>query len=110
MKTVIIQAHGGPEQLKLHEASSPVPGPRETLVKLAAAGVNFMDTGVRRGMYWPDRTPPFVVGVEGSGRITAIGDGVSGLDVGDRVWLLFLSSLSNEKNCCCIFFEPKAKR
>jgi hypothetical protein len=41
---------------------------------------------------------------------TAIGDGVSGLDVGDRVWLLFLSSLSNEKNCCCIFFEPKAKR
>jgi NADPH2:quinone reductase len=44
MKTVIIQAHGGPEQLKLHEASSPVPGPRETLVKLAAAGVNFMDT------------------------------------------------------------------
>jgi len=97
MKTVIIQAHGGPEQLKLHEASSPVPGPRETLVKLAAAGVNFMDTGVRRGMYWPDRTPPFVVGVEGSGRITAIGDGVSGLDVGDRVaWFYVRGSYAEE--------------
>jgi NADPH2:quinone reductase len=71
MKEVQVEAHGGPEQLKLHDSPSQAPGPNHVLVRLSAAGVNFMDTGVRRGIFWADKTPPFVPGVEGAGRVMA---------------------------------------
>jgi hypothetical protein len=44
------------------------PGPGEALVQVSAAGVNFMDIGVRTGKFWPDKVPPFGLGVEGAGR------------------------------------------
>jgi RNA polymerase sigma-70 factor (ECF subfamily) len=66
------------------EVPDPVPGPGEALVRLAVAGVNYMDTGVRTT---PTRrwALPAVLGVDGMGHVTALGDGVEGLAVGERV-------------------------
>src|SRR4051812_49382469 len=61
------------------------PGPREVLVEVAAAGVNFMDIGVRRGMVWQEMPDPKVLGVEGAGRVLPVGDSVNGFAPGDRV-------------------------
>nr|WP_292439379.1 hypothetical protein [Mesorhizobium sp.] len=54
MKAVVMAAQGGPEVIELVELPEPEAGPGEVLVKVAAAGVNFMDTGVRRGLAWTD--------------------------------------------------------
>jgi NADPH2:quinone reductase len=64
----------------------PVAGPDQALVEIAFAGVNFMDIGVRQGM-WPGtrRRTPKILGVEGVGRVVAAGDGVEGLAPGQRV-------------------------
>jgi len=59
--------------------------PGTVLVEVVAAGINFMDIGVRRGMAWADVLEPKVIGVEGAGRIIALGEGVSDFAIGDRV-------------------------
>ena len=74
---------GGPEVLEYVELPEPVPGPGEVLVELAAAGVNFIDTYRRSGVY--PVSYPHVLGSEGSGRVIALGDGVTRQVVGDRV-------------------------
>ena len=99
MKEILVEAHGGPEQLKLHDSPSQAPGPNHVLVRISAAGVNFMDTGVRRGIFWADKTPPFVPGVEGAGRVMALGEGVDNIHVGDRVaWFYIPGSYAEELN------------
>jgi NADPH2:quinone reductase len=70
------------------ELPDPAPGPGEALVRLGAAGVNFLDTGVRSGLL-PSFSLPVVLGVEGMGYVTALGDGVRDLAVGDRVAWFF---------------------
>lgn len=85
MKAIRLEAHGGPEHLKLHDVPEPIPGPDEALVQVSAAGVNFMDIGVRTGQLWRHLTPPFVPGVEGAGCVIAFGEGVETLSVGQRV-------------------------
>ena len=62
-----------------------VPNAGKVVVAVAAAGVNFMDIGVRRGMAWADVSDPKVIGVEGAGRVIALGEGVAGFAIGDRV-------------------------
>ena len=69
--------------LALQDVSEPEAGPGELLVKVAFAGVNFRDIYERRGGYGPP--PPFVAGIEGSGRVAAVGEGVTEIAVGDRV-------------------------
>ena len=61
----------------------PSPGPGEVLIKAEAIGVNFIDTYFRSGTY--PRDLPFVLGTEVAGTVAAVGDGVTGLSVGDRV-------------------------
>lgn len=78
-------APGGSEVLKLADTPDPVAGPGQILVELAAAGVNFMDIGVRRGQFWTEMPNPKVLGVEGAGRVLAVGSGVQSLRPGDRV-------------------------
>lgn len=96
MKTIRIEAHGGPEQLKLYEGPSPAPGPGQALVQITAAGVNFMDIGVVNGMYQLEPLP-FTPGVEGAGRIVALGEGVDHLRVGGRVgWFFVLRSYAEQ--------------
>lgn len=90
MKAIVLEAHGGPEELRLKEVQCGQPGPGEVLVDVVAAGVNFMDTGTRRG-YPGGRTElPLTPGVEGAGRVAALGDDVTTLKVGDRVAWYFV--------------------
>jgi len=84
MRAVQVAATGGPEVLDVVDLPDPDPGPGELLVDVAAAGVNFIDTYKRRGIYPVD--PPFVPGEEGVGRVAAVGPGDAGeFAVGDRV-------------------------
>ncbi len=83
MRAVLVTEHGGPEVLTPSEQPDPQAGPGELLVEVATAGVNFIDTYQREGRY--PMTLPFVPGMEGSGRVREVGEGVTGLAVGDRV-------------------------
>lgn len=80
---VRITAPGGPEVLKVTEASAPSPGAGEVLLRQHAIGVSFIDIYHRRGLY--PLPAPGVPGVEGAGVIEGIGPGVEGLRTGDRV-------------------------
>ena len=83
MKAIRIHAAGGPEALKLDDVPEPTPGPGQALVKLAAAGVNFIDVYFRTGMY---KAPlPLTLGLEGAGVVTAVGTGVTDVKIGDTV-------------------------
>lgn len=85
MKTMTMSAVGGTEVLQLLDLPEPLPGPGQVLVEIAAAGVNFMDIGVRNGMAWHEMPLPRALGVEGAGRIVGLGAGVTGLALGQRV-------------------------
>ncbi|MFE2910548.1 quinone oxidoreductase family protein [Kitasatospora indigofera] len=84
MHAIRIEKHGGPEVMQWTELPDPVPGPGEVLVRLRAAGVNYMDVGAR-AVGGPGWAAPAVLGVEGMGHVTSLGEGVRGLAVGDRV-------------------------
>lgn len=83
MRAIQAREAGGPDVLELVELPDPVPGPGQVLVRLAAAGLNFLDTYRRGGVY--PMPFPHVVGSEGSGTVAALGDGVSNFAIGDRV-------------------------
>ena len=85
MKAVVIHATGGPEQLTLADMPDPVPGPGEVLLDVAYAGCNWADTQVRIGIYPHPMTYPMILGFEVSSTVAALGPGVSGVKVGDRV-------------------------
>jgi NADPH2:quinone reductase len=76
-------AAGGPDVLELVELPDPTPGPGELTVRVAAAGVNFVDTYKRAGVY--SMPFPHLVGAEGAGTVLALGPGAEGFAVGDRV-------------------------
>jgi NADPH2:quinone reductase len=83
MHAIVARQSGGPEVLQLAEVDRPVPGPGQLLVKVAAAGVNFIDTYQRSGVY---KVPfPFTPGSEMAGTVEATGDGVEDFSAGDRV-------------------------
>jgi len=83
MKTIRVHAPGGPEALQFEETERPAPGPGQVLVKIEAAGVNFIDTYQRTGHY---KVPlPFIPGQEAAGIVAAVGPGVAEPRVGDRV-------------------------
>ena len=83
MRAVVVEQDGGPEVLRVGATEAPVPGPGDVLVDVAAAGVNFIDVYERTGGY--PKELPFVLGSEGAGTVTAVGDGVTDVAVGDRV-------------------------
>jgi NADPH2:quinone reductase len=85
MKAVVMNGTGGREMLEHVERPDPVTGRGQALVDIAFAGVNFMDIGVRQGMAWTDTPNPKILGVEGVGRIVAVGDGVEAVSPGQRV-------------------------
>ncbi|KGM01594.1 quinone oxidoreductase family protein [Cellulomonas cellasea] len=83
VQTIQAGSAGGPEVLELVELPTPEPGPGQVRVRVAAAGVNFIDTYRRSGLY---PVPfPHVVGGEGAGTVEALGEGVTRIDLGDRV-------------------------
>jgi NADPH:quinone reductase len=83
MKAVFVEQTGGPEQLKYDEFPKPAPGPGQALVKIGAAGVNFIDIYFRSGLY--KAPPPIVLGNEGAGTVEAVAPDVTTLQPGDRV-------------------------
>ncbi|QET05526.1 quinone oxidoreductase [Cupriavidus pauculus] len=85
MKVIAMQRPGGADVLQLDTLPDPVAGQGEVLVDVAAAGVNFMDIGVRGGEFWKEYAYPKRLGVEGAGRVAALGPGVTDLAVGQRV-------------------------
>jgi len=91
MKAIQVKQNGGPEVLQLVELPSPQPKANEAVVKIAAAGVNFIDTYQREGRY--KVALPFTLGQEGAGTITAVGAEAKAVKIGDRVaWTGILGS------------------
>lgn len=76
-------APGGPEILRLAEMDTPTPGPGEALIRVEAAGVNFIDVYQRSGQY--TIPTPMALGLEGAGVVEALGEGAEGVAVGERV-------------------------
>ena len=85
MRAIVAHAIGAPEDLKIEEMPDPAPGPGEVLVDMKATAVNFPDLLVIEGKYQIIPPHPFVPGKEGAGTVAAVGAGVDGLSVGDRV-------------------------
>lgn len=85
MRAVIVTAPGGPDVLQVADREPPSPGPRDVLVDVAAAGVNFMDVYQREGRPPYSRETPFVLGAEGAGTVLAVGSQVSEVAVGNTV-------------------------
>ena len=85
MKAVQVTRSGGPDVLKFLDVPEPTAGDGQVLVKVEVAGVNYADILARRGVYPLAPPPPFVLGFEVAGTVTALGPSVSGLQVGDRV-------------------------
>ena len=99
MRAVWIERFGGPEVQRLAEVPAPVPGEGEVLVKLAVAGINYSDISWRTGRR--GGALPIVNGSEGAGTVAALGPGVSGLAVGDRVayWNPAMGSYAEYATC-----------
>src|SRR5215203_1763946 len=83
MKAIRIHSFGGPEVLREDDLPLPEPDPGQARVKIAAAGVNFIDTYHRKGLY-PGQLP-FTLGQEGAGVVDAVGADVTEVRPGDRV-------------------------
>ena len=88
MRAIEITAPGGPDVLRLAERPVPVPGHGQVVIRVAYAGVNRPDALQRAGLYAPPPTASDLPGLEASGTVAAVGEGVSGLAEGDEVCAL----------------------
>lgn len=86
MKAIRFHSFGGPEVLQLDDVADPVPGPDEVVIRVRAAGVNPADTYMRNGTYRIKPDLPCIPGGDAAGDIAAVGENVTGLSVGDRVF------------------------
>jgi len=83
MKAVRVHTPGGPEALRYEDVPQPAPKAGEALVKIDAAGLNYIDVYYRTGMYKTEL--PVIAGLEGGGTVTAVGPNVAEVKVGDKV-------------------------
>jgi len=88
MRAIRFHQTGGPEVLKLEEVEAPAPKPGSVLVAVKAIGVNFADVHFRKGDYFVKPVFPQIAGMEASGEVVAVGEGVTGFRAGDRVMAL----------------------
>ena len=88
MKAVVTSGPGGPEVLSLTEVEAPVPQPGEVLLDVVATAVNRADLLQRAGLYPPPPGASAILGLECSGTIAELGDGVTGWEIGDEVCAL----------------------
>lgn len=95
MKAIVVSAPGGPDQLALTDVPDPLPGNDEILVSVIAAGLNFIDTYHRSGLYPMEM--PFTPGLEGAGTVLAVGPGVTQYQPGDAVcWTWAIGSYAEK--------------
>jgi NADPH:quinone reductase-like Zn-dependent oxidoreductase len=109
VKAILLHAHGGLEALEYGEIPTPEPRPGEALVQLKAAALNALDLWVRKG--WPGLKLeyPHIPGADGAGEVAALGPGVSGWTVGDRV--VINSNLScGECEFCLAGLDNRCRR
>jgi putative PIG3 family NAD(P)H quinone oxidoreductase len=97
MHAITIHQPGGPEVLEWHEVPDPAPGPGEVLVETTATAVNRADLLQRQGHYPPPRGASEILGLECSGTIVGLGEGVEGWRVGDEVCALLAGGGYAEK-------------
>ncbi len=83
-----VHEHGAPDVLRLEELPLPEPGPGEVRVRMEAMALNHLDLWVRRGIAGVRFPLPLVPGSDGAGRVDAVGDGVTGIEPGTRVFVL----------------------
>lgn len=87
MKAIRVYEPGGPEVLKLEEAPDLAAGPAQVLVRVRAAGVNPVDTYIRSGNYARKPPLPYTPGMDAAGDVEAVGEAVTRVKVGDRVYI-----------------------
>jgi NADPH2:quinone reductase len=88
VKAVVVHELGGPDVLRYEETADPIPQADEALVRIEAAGVNFLDIYYRQGFHWGGhhrRPLPYTPGAEGAGQVVAVGSAVTEVAIGDRV-------------------------
>jgi NADPH:quinone reductase-like Zn-dependent oxidoreductase len=90
VKAVVFHEFGGLDVLRVEDLPDPAPGPGQVLIDVAASALNHLDVDIREGVSRFPVEPPFVLGVEVVGRIAALGEGVEGWQVGDRVMPLLM--------------------
>jgi NADPH2:quinone reductase len=87
MRAIVVRQFGGPEVLKLEEVPALKPAAGQVLVRVHAGGVNPADTYARTGNYAVKPNLPYTPGTDGAGIVEAVGDGVSSIKPGDRVYI-----------------------
>lgn len=98
MQAIRVHAPGGPEAFTYEDVPDPRPRPGEALVAIEAAGVNFIETYFRTGVYKPAALP-FIPGSEAAGTVVEIGEGVTDVKVGDRVATVNAQGSYAERAC-----------
>jgi len=85
MKSVVIERFGGPEVLEVCDQPIPHPGHGDVLIQVQATSLNYADVKARKGQYHNAGQPPFTPGLDVMGTVTARGDGVTTIEIGQRV-------------------------
>ena len=96
VKAIVVSELGGPERLVLQDLPDPTPGPDEVLVSVDAAGLNFIDTYHRSGLY--SMSLPFIPGLEGAGTVLEVGEAAPEFSVGDRVGWVHVTGSYSERH------------
>jgi NADPH:quinone reductase-like Zn-dependent oxidoreductase len=99
VKAVLFHEFGGLDVLQVEEVDDPEPGAGEVLIDITASALNHLDVDIREGVSRFDVHPPFILGVEAVGRIAAVGDGVTGWKVGDRVMPYLMGTCGECRYC-----------
>jgi NADPH:quinone reductase-like Zn-dependent oxidoreductase len=99
VKAVVFHEFGGLDVLQLEEMADPQPGPGEVLLDVAACALNHLDVDIREGVSRFPVEPPFVLGLEVVGRIAALGKGVEGWQLGERVMPYLMNPCGQCRYC-----------
>jgi len=101
MKAIVVHTFGGPENLTFESRPDPVAGPNQVVVRVHAIGVNPVETYIRSGTHSVRPNLPYVPGSDAAGVIESVGAGVTGLSVGDRVYVASANSGTYAERVLC---------
>ncbi len=101
MKAIRVRAFGDPRVLKLEDLPEPQPGPGQVVVRIAAAGVNPVETYIRSGNYADKPQLPYTPGNDGAGVVQTVGNGVGNVTLGDRVYVAGAITGTYAQNVLC---------